>query len=246
MMDAICPRCGKQYTGDSARNQLRGHMMKCAVRMKEAKDEMTNETKKAPEVEIESKPNLNPNLTAEERQIVDRVANQDTDWMTITEGDMEDFSLMADPMELPPPAKKAQQERRYAFHWAELKPARIDQITRMAVPPLRWAIATRTTYPELSPYVNDNYGCVTRHDCALVFKPWAHHAMVIEAKHKLNDAYEQGSGLKGAKNKITGRDGDVEVMSGPKYKIDGGDQVLADEAAFDGSSSDMVSDLVAD
>lgn len=234
--------------------------MKCAVRTKEAKDNM-NENKKSPEVASESKPNLNPNLTAEERQIVDRVASQDTSWMTITEGDMEDFSLMADPLELPPPAKKAQQERRYAFHWAELKPARIDQLTRMAVPPLRWAIATRTTYPELAPYVNDNYGCVTRHDCALLFKPWAHHARVIEAKHKLNDAYEQGSGMKGAKNKITGRDGDVEAMTGSKHRIGATDEVQTLKqrdsrgnviAEFEspedamGQGSDMVSDLVAD
>jgi hypothetical protein len=218
-------------------------MMKC-TRKNEAKDTMETKTKKAPGNGDEHL-NMNPNLTAEERQIVDRVSNQDTSWMTITEADMEDFSLMSDPMALPPPARKAQEERRYAFHWAELKPSRIDQLTRMAVPPLRWAIATRTTFPELAPYVNDNYGCVTRHDCALLFKPWGHHARVIEEKHRLNKAYEEGSGLSGGKNKIASRDGDVEVMTGPKYKISGTDQVLADEAAFDGRGDEM-GELVAD
>ena len=145
--------------------------------------------------------------------------------MTITEADMEDFSLMSDPMALPPPARKAQEERRYAFHWAELKPSRIDPLTRRAVPPLRWAIATRTTFPELAPYVNDNYGCVTRHDCALLFKPWGHHARVIEEKHRLNKAYEEGSGLSGGKNKIASRDGDVEAMTGQKYRIGATDEV---------------------
>jgi hypothetical protein len=244
---ATCQDCGKQFNGDNARNQLRGHRMQCAKRKNEneAKDMNETKTKKAPGNGDEAKPNINPNLTAEERQIVDRVANQDTSWMTITEGDMEDFSLMSDPMELPPPARKAQQERRYAFHWAELKPARIDQLTRMATPPLRWAIATRTTFPELSDYVNDNYGCVTRHDCALLFKPWAHHARVIEAKQRLTKAYEEGSGLTGGKNKIASRHSDVEVMTGPKHKIDGGDQVLADEAVFDGRG-DVMGELVAD
>jgi hypothetical protein len=240
---ATCQYCGKQYTGETARNQLRGHMMKC-TRKNEAKDTMETKTKKAPG-NGDDKPNINPNLTAEERQIVDRVTNQDTSWMTVTEADMEDFSLMADPMELPPPAKKAQQERKFAFHWADLKPARNDQLTRMAVPPLRWAIATRTTYPELAPYVNDNYGCVTRHDCALLFKPWAHHSRVIEEKARLNKAYEEGSGLKGGQNKIASRDGDVEAMTGPKYKIDGRDVVMADEAAFDGRGEEM-GELVAD
>jgi len=179
-------------------------------------------------------PNVNPNLTAEERQIVDRVESQDTSWMTIKESDMEDFSLMADPMELPPPAKKAQDEKRYAFHWAALTPSRIDQLTKMANPPLRWAICTRTTFPELAPWINDAYGCVTRHDCALLFKPWSHHMKVKEAKDALNKAYEEGSGIKGGKNKIASRDGDVEVLSGKQYKIDGNDQVLADESTFDG------------
>jgi hypothetical protein len=57
---------------------------------------------------------------------------------------------------------------------------------------------------------------------------------VKEAKDALNKAYEEGSGIKGGKNKIASRDGDVEVLSGKQYKIDGNDQVLADESTFDG------------
>ena len=232
---ASCELCGKTFSGEKAATQLRGHMMRCPARKTERKKSMEAlEPKTTKEPGKTEQPNINPNLTAEERQIVDRVASQDTSWMTITEADMEDFSLMADPMELPPPAKKAQNERRYAFHWAQLTPARIDQMTKMAAPPMRWALCTRTTFPEIAPWINDAYGCVTRHDCALMFKPWAHHAKVMEAKQALNKAYEDGSGIEGRKNKIASRDGDVSVMSGSKYKIDGRDQVLADESNFGG------------
>lgn len=225
---ATCDQCGKTFTGDKAENQLRGHGMRCPARKKGTEKMEAAQTKK--EVGTESDPALKPaTLTAEERAIAERVAQQDTSWMTIRESDMEDFSLMADPMELPPPAKKAQNERRYAFHWAQLTPARIDQLTKMAAPPMRWALCTRTTFPELSPFINDAYGCVTKADCALVFKPWSHHARVMEAKHALNKAYEDGSGIEARKNAIATRDDDVQVYSGAKYKIDGSDQVLADE-----------------
>ena len=234
---ASCQYCGKLFTGDKAQNQLRGHRMQC-VRAKRTKLTEEGRMKNQPatnQPEPTEAGNISPTLTAEERAIADRVATQNTDWFTITEADMEDFSLMSDPMQLPPPAQQAQKERRYAFHWAELKPQRIDQMTKMAIPPNRWALCTRTTTPWLSDYINDAYGCVTKHDCALLFKPWAHHARVMEAKHALNKAYEEGSGIQGRKNKIESRDDDVRVHAGKEYKIGGSDQVLADESAFDGS-----------
>jgi hypothetical protein len=200
-----------------------------------------NEVKK--ETVVDEKPDLSPNLTAEEKAIADRVSGQDTDWFTINEGDMEDFSLMSDPMELPPPAKKAQHERKFAFHWADMNTKRIDQLTKLANPPQRWALCTRTTFPELAPWINDLMGCVTREGCVLLFKPWHHHALVMKAKDALNKAYEAGSGIQGRKNKIASRDGDVEVMSGREFKIGGSDQVLADESDF-GSGGEGMGALV--
>jgi hypothetical protein len=235
-VSASCELCGKTYTGEKATSQLRGHSIHCPGRMKGKAMGQAAQTKT--EAGTASEPALKPTtLTAEERAIAERVAQQDIDWMTISEEDMEDFSLMSDPMELPGPAKKAQQERRYAFHWAQLTPQRIDQLTKMANPPLRWALCTRTTFPELAPWINDAYGCVTKADCALVFKPWAHHAKVMEAKASLNKAYEDGSGIEARKNAIASRDDDVKVYSGEKYKIDGSDQVLADEESFESESA---------
>lgn len=240
---ASCEFCGQSYTGDKAANQLRGHKMACPVRKKQEKNIMAK-TEAATKTGNDQ-PNLNPNLTADERAIADRVASQDTSWMTITEGDMNDFSLMADPMELPPPAKKAQAEKRFAFHWAVLNPTRIDQLTKLSNPPQRWALCTRSTFPELAPYMNDVLGCVTKQDCALLFKPWHHHEMVKRAKADLNKAYEEGSGISGRKNKIASRDDDVEVVSGRKYKIDGSDQVMGDENDFGSDSVSEAGEAVA-
>jgi len=235
-----CAVCGKTYTGDSAEKQLRMHKLSAHERTKlketEAMSKPTTEVKK--ESGTAEKPNLNPNLTAAERAIVERVIGQDESdlsWMTVTEGDMEDYSLQGDPMELPPPAKKAQYECRFAFHWAKLDAGRIDELTKQARPPYRWALCTRSTTPELAQWVNDAYGCVTRHDCALLMKPWHHHELVKRAKAELSKAHEDGTGIAGRKNQIAERDDDVEAYSGKKFGIGKGDEVLADESYMDGS-----------
>jgi hypothetical protein len=242
MMDTSalsCSVCGKTYTGDSAPKQLRMHELGAHKRTKTEKTDMSQTTnEKQKEAGAAEKPNLNPNLTADERAIVERVMDQDQSdlsWMTVTEDEMEDYSLQRDPMELPPPAKKAQEEQRYAFHWAKLHADRIDQMTKQARPPYQWALCTRSTTPWLAKWVNDAYGCVTRHDCALMMKPWHHHMMVRQAKEELNKAYEDGSGIQGRKNKIAERDGDVEAYAGKKFAIGKGDEVLADESYIDGS-----------
>jgi len=224
-----CPLCGKTYTGDKAANQLRGHMMKCP--RKKTEKTMTEKTQKQqPENETQKPKPLS--LTPEERLIAELAESQDTSWHTITEGDMEDFSLSGDPMELPPPAKKAQQERKYAFFWAQATHARIHQLTRVAVPPFRWSLCTRTTYPELAKYVNDQLGCVSREDCVLMFKPWAHHAIVVERKHKASMIEAESRGIEGGKHKIDDR-GDVEAYSGKKFKISGRDEVIGEAEDFE-------------
>lgn len=170
-------------------------------------------------------PEIKEALTPDEKQIADMAASQDTSWLTITEGDMEDFSLAENPMALPPPAQKAQDDRKYAFHWAEANHKRIHQLTKLANPPYRWVIVNRVTFPDIAPWVNDQVGCVTREGCILLAKPWHHHAVVIQRKRDAANLHEQGSGINKGKNRISERDDDVSVFTGKKFKIGAGDVV---------------------
>lgn len=225
---ATCEICGKTYTGPKAANQLRGHAMAAHRTTKEqepmAKPEATKRQTGSDFAET-AESNVKDTLTPEEKQIADLAAAQDTSWHTITESDMEDYSLADNPMALPPPAQKAQDDRKYAFHWAEASHKRIHQLARLANPPYRWSIVNRSTMPELAPWVNDQMGCVTREGCVLLFKPWHHHAVVMQRKHEAANLHEQGSGINKGKNRITERDDDVSVFTGKKFKIGAGDVV---------------------
>ena len=172
-------------------------------------------------------------LTSEERAIAERVKSQDTDWFTIDEGDMNDFSLMVNPFDLLPEAAKLQNEKQYAFRYCERIPARIDELTRSVSPPLRWALVTRDSLPVMSKYVDDILGCVCKLDQALLFKPWAHHAMVKAAKQDLANVVDQTGSLKGAKHQIQSKGEDIEAFEGKEHKISSSDEVVADEAAMD-------------
>lgn len=229
--------CGKTYTGYThaqAEKRLQTHSRFCDAWKKAKESEaMNNEPQPTKEPEAIPTPNLNPHLTADERAIADRVmGDSDTSWHTITEGDMEDFSLQRDPMELPPPAKLRQEEEKYAFHWAQLEPRRIDQLTKLAEPPMRWSICNRMTAPWLEGYFNDALGCVVREDCILLMKPWHHHMRVKARKTEQNKAYELTSGLNRGKQKIAERD-DLQTFDGPQYKIGKGDEVITDEAEME-------------
>jgi hypothetical protein len=130
------------------------------------------------------------NLTPEELAIAKRVGNEDDGWQTIGESDMNDFSMSEDPFRLPPPAQKAENEKKYAFRWIRRDPARLDEVKRKPVP-MRWWIANRTTTPFLASYVDPILGCITNHDQMLVFKPWWMHEKEKEAKRELADALDQ-------------------------------------------------------
>lgn len=185
-----------------------------------------------------------PNLTPEERAIAQRVANQNTEWHTIREDELEDFSLSEDPYKLPPVAFKMQNEKKYAFRWCERTPERIDQITRTYDTYKRWTLVTRSTIPELESEVDSTLGCVCRGDQALLYRPWYYHENEKRMKAELAEANYQSGSLKGKKEQIEDRDDDVRVTTGNAAKIKSGDEVMWEEARDD--SGDDLRDLVAD
>ena len=207
-----CEICGKEFETESA---LRGHKLGA------------HKADKAKEKNV----NLSPKLTSTETAIAERAATQDDGWFHLTEDDLEDFSLMQNPLDLPPEAAKEQNEKRLAFRWCERTPERVDQLTRHAQPPLRWAICNRNTTPFLKPYIDDLLGCVTSLDQVLLCKPWSHHMMVQQAKQELANVQDRSGTLSGKKDQIA-REG-TEVYEGKQYRIGDRDEVMADEGLAD-------------
>ncbi len=176
-------------------------------------------------------------LTPELRSIAERVAHQDTDWMNITEESMTDFSLMNNPMDLDPNYKEAanlQRDKKYVFRWCERDPQRVDTLTRSVTPPLRWAIVTRDSLPEMARYIDPLLGCVSCLDQILLFKPFAHAERVNKAKEEMAEAKARGP-----KQKVQAEN--VESMSGEQYKIDGSDVVT-----YEDTRGESLGDLVVD
>jgi hypothetical protein len=181
-----------------------------------------------------------PNLTPEERAIAQRAASQDTDWHTIREDELEDYSLSEDPYKLPPVAQKLQDEKKYAFRWCERTPKRIDQITRTYQTFKRWTLVTRTTLPELEDEVDGILGCVCRGDQALLFRPWFYHENEKRMKNELAESNYKSGSLEGKKQSIEDRDDDVRVTVGESAAIKSGDEIMYEDSGTD------LGDLVAD
>ncbi len=229
-MSIKCEYCPKKCKSERG---LQIHIKKIHVPEWKIKDESPDKPKtKAEQKTIESpKPTLS--LTSDEQAIAERVAKQDTDWFAIRGDELNDFSLMANPLDLQPEAKKMQDEHKYAFRWCERKTQRIDQLTRAAQPPLRWALCTRTTTPFLAQYVDDLLGCICTLDQVLLYKPWHHHELVKKAKAELADIQDGSGTLAGKKRQIEERDDDVEVMSGSQFSIKGSDVMMSTDAGIE-------------
>ena len=238
---ASCDICGKTFEKPTQRRA------ETAVRMHK---NGAHKEQKATENKPKTKNQIPAHLTPDERAIAERVQAQSTgnvdDWFTLTEDDLNDFSLMANPFDLPPEAKKLQDEKRYAFRYCERKPQRIDELTRSVTPPLRWMLVTRNSLPEMAKYVDDILGCVCKYDQALLFKPWAHHEMVKAEKQKLAEAVDQSGNLSGKREAIQSQRGDdVRTFVGSEYKIGSRDEVMEAEEIMDSSLgvSDDASEL---
>lgn len=204
---------------------------KAAARPENNKTPQLEEEDRA--LEITPKPRTTPlNLTAEEAAIFQRVQAESNDWQTITEADMEDFSLMADPFELPIEAKRRAENKVLAFRWAENKPARIDQL-RNAEVPLRWWIANATTTPFLSKYCDPILGAIQKLDQILMFKPRWMQEKVLEAKRDLAVAVDRGGELK---SKELSSNDSAKWSSGDKARIaDDGDVIMDPGQSLEGA-----------
>ena len=187
-------------------------------------------------------------LTPEQQAIAARVANEGADdgWLHITEDQMNDFSLSVNPWDLPREVKKLQDEKRYAFRYCERTPARIDMLTRSQAPPLKWGIVNAVQLPELAHLVDPITGGVCVGNQILLFKPWAHHAKVKEAKARLADGAARSQSLDGAAAKLSSPDGKIQATTGAESRIGNRDVVIAAEDPQDvGSGGSGVEDLVA-
>ena len=168
-------------------------------------------------------------LSPEMQGIAERVAGQDTDWFSIGEESMNDFSMMINPMDLDPnfpEAAKLQKDGKYAFRWCERTAKRVDELTRSVNPPLRWAIVTNDSLPEMKRHIDPLLGCVCSVDQMLLFKPWAHALMVRKAKDEMSDAKANSP-----KQSVQGEK--VEVTTNRASKIGGGDVVQYEDTRSD-------------
>lgn len=184
-------------------------------------------------------------LTSDEAAIAARIIGQDDTWRTVTAADMEDFSLMNDPMPLPPPAVQMEKEKRFKFRWIARTPARIDEMTRGKQPPMRWWLANSTNTPFLGAFVDPTTGGIHSLDQILVFKTWDMHAR----EQRANDEFAQMKDDGGNINKRHGANGVEGTMflAGSPYKIGSRDDVQYDEDAkdiiTDGMEGSVVNEL---
>jgi len=173
-------------------------------------------------------------ITAEEQAIAARVAADSTrDWETIGESSAVDYSLGKDKFELPPEAKKAQEDHKYAFRWVARLPARIDTLRNAEVPE-KWWVCNSTNTPFLQQYLDPVLGCICREDQILMFQPW----WMRDKRKKILDevTFDKGRDItrlhgqgKGGSSFVAGTRtvGGSEPTLRPE--IGGGDNVIFDE-----------------
>lgn len=178
-----------------------------------------------------TQPANNSPITPEQQAIAARVAAQTNDdgWLHLREDELNDFSLQKNMFDLPPEAQKLQDEKRYAFRFCERTPSRVDQLTRGLVPPLRWGVANKVQLPELAHLVDPVTGGICVGGQILLFKPWSHHARVLEEKRKLSEGASQARSLDGAATKLSSPDGKVVAAAGEQHKISNRDVVMQAE-----------------
>jgi len=195
-------------------------------------------------------------LTPDEQAIAARVSAETEDWRTLTEGDMEIFSLGDDPFLPPPEAMAKEQARELKFRWVERNTRRLDQVRNMRVP-LKWWVCNSTNTPFLARHLDPVTGSVNREDQILVFKPWwmweAQKAVkkdmadgltrsgVVTSKDKSRDGVSMESGVRSIEGKSLGRievsGGDVQMPSDPAV------QAMIDQADG-GRIQEGVEDLI--
>ena len=182
-------------------------------------------------------------ITADEQAIAARVAADSTrDWETIGEDSAIDYTLGRDKFELPPEAKKAQNERRFAFRWVARIPARIDAIRNAEVPE-KWWVCNSTNTPFLTQYLDPVLGCICREDQILMFQPW----WMRDKRKKILDQVTfdksrditrlNGQGKAGA-SFVAGTRSVGGSEPSLRQEVGGGDNIVFDEEAESSESSE--------
>lgn len=168
------------------------------------------------------------NLTPEEAAVFQRVATAEDDWKTITEEDVEDYSLMDDPFMLPKPAQEKFDKKEFKYRWIERTSQRLDTIRNLPIP-RRWWICNGVNTPYLKNFIDPNLGCVSCLDQMLMFKPYWMYAKELTLKAELNEAQERGSGVES----MDGQKRDFGTFEAGKSAVIGKrDHIVADEEVF--------------
>ena len=169
------------------------------------------------------KTRVTQSLTPEEMAIYARVAAESSDWQTITEESVKDFSLSKDPFELPEPAKKLREKKEFAFRWITRSSARLDEMKNKAVPFRWWPVNLNQPVGKVfKPFIDPNNGCVSREDQMLVFKPYWMFEKEIAYKQKLAARHDESSRLesKNGETRKAGRDSDVDIVAGKRSGLE--------------------------
>jgi hypothetical protein len=182
------------------------------------------------------------NLTPEEKAIYQRVESEDRSWeQTLDIGaDINDFSLSADPFELPEPAKKLREKKEFAFRWVTRSTARLDEL-KSKPETLRWWPVNRTQPRSgmFDKFIDPNYGCVSREDQMLVFKPWSLFEKERAYKNRIADSQSNSASIE---NKYDEK-GSAELVGSKKVsegrlKVNSGDISFAGEAEAEAALGD--------
>lgn len=186
-------------------------------------------------------------LTPEEMAIFQRVRGESTDWKTITEESVDDYSLMQDPFKLPDIVKVLESEKKFKFRWVERTARRLDEVRSQQVPN-KWWIVNFETFPQFIEFFDPVLGTINREDQMLVFKPWWMHVKRMELIDTLNTAQERSGTLEGKDGEV--RDGahfiagkrnpdDPNKMRG---EITAGDKIEYQETGLDDKNFDDLVD----
>lgn len=184
------------------------------------------------------------NLTPEEKAIFQRVSSEDKSWEQLLDigADINDFSLSADPFELPEPAKNLREKKEFAFRWVTRSTARLDEL-KSKPEILRWWPVNRTQ-PRggmFDKFIDPNYGCVSREDQMLVFKPWVLFEKERAYKNRIADSQSNSASVE---NKYDEK-GSAELVgsktvSEGRLKVNSGDISFAGEAEADAALGSSV------
>jgi hypothetical protein len=162
-----------------------------------------------------------------------------SDWQSLGEDSIVDFSFGRDMFEIPPPAKEKQNAKEFAFRWVLRDPKRLDEMRNKPVP-FRWWICNSTNTPFLKDFLDPVLGCVSREDQMLMFKPWWMRDKEWAYKRGLADAQDESGNLLAKDGQMQGETG-IEWKAGKRsitgkelgHEVRGGDVLMADEAILD-------------